>query len=54
MLLHFWYLQGILHIGWHASFCYRLALSGQLLGTVYLYWCLHVFSVLGVILCAGN
>ena len=53
LLLYFWYIQGILHIGWHTCFCLRVALCKQLLGPMYLYWCWHLFGLLGVILCAG-
>ena len=50
-LLHCWCLWGILHIGCCACFCYSLALSGQLLGTMYLCWYLDLLSLLWMILC---
>ena len=46
ILLHCWCFQGILCIGCCACFHFGLALSGQLLGTVDLHWCLDLLSLL--------
>ena len=50
LLLYFWYMWGILQIGWHTYFCLRVALSGQLLGNMYLYGYWHLLSLPGVII----